>query len=350
MSQISDSLSFDDVLLVPNYSEVLSRKEVSVEMWANGLALPLPIIGAPMNTVCGPAMCIALWNYGGLGILHRYCTIEEQVRMYSQVKSADAVAMCAVGCKQEGLDRAYELWKEGCSYFCIDVAHGHHVLVKEMLAAIRNHPNRDFAASFVMAGNVATWQGSMDLAEWGANAVRGSVGGGSACTTRRVTGFGNSTLQWVLDTKAMFMGSKHDGIAIIADGGIRNSGDAMKCFAAGAHAVMCGSLLSGTFEAPGEILVDKLDGKQYKLYQGMASFNAMTDWDPNRANTTPEGVATKVRYKGFVKDILQDFKGGLQSACSYAGIAKLSDARKTVNMVRVSESGLRESHPHILEK
>jgi IMP dehydrogenase len=148
----------------------------------------------------------------------------------------------------------------------------------------------------------------------------------------------------------MFMGSKHQGIAIIADGGIRNSGDAMKCFAAGADAVMCGSLLSGTFEAPGEILVDKLDGTQYKVYQGMASFNAMTDWNPERAGTTPEGVATRVRYKGHVSDVLQEFKGGLQSGCSYAGIAELKKARTNIKLVRVSESGLRESHPHIMEK
>lgn len=350
MSLINQSLAFDDVLLLPNYSEVLSRKEVDLTMNVAGASLTLPIYGAPMNTVCGHEMAKSLHMAGGFGILHRYNTIDEQVKMYKKLRSMEAAGFCAIGTKQEGLDRAYRLFTEaGCSDFCIDVAHGHHILVKELLYAIRNHIDLSFRRVCIMAGNVATWQGSMALAEWGADIVRGSVGGGSACTTRRVTGFGESTLQWVLDTKAMFMG-KNLKTAIVADGGIRNSGDAMKCYVAGADAVMCGSLLSGTFESPGEIFIDKLDGKQYKLYQGMASFNAMTDWNPERTNTTPEGVATSVRYKGHVKGILQEFKGGLQSGCSYAGIDALSKAHTNVKMVRVSESGLRESHPHILEK
>jgi IMP dehydrogenase len=349
MNQISNlSLAFDDVLLIPNYSEVSSRKKVDLTMYVNGAALLLPIIGAPMNTVCGPEMCIALWNAGGIGILHRYNSTEEQVRMYQQVATV-GTAFCAVGCKREGRERAYRLWEAGCNLFCIDVAHGHHLLVKEMLSFIRNHPNKEFANSYVMAGNVATAQGSLDLVEWGADSVRGSVGGGSACTTRRVTGFGNSTLQWVLDTKDRFM-SKGITAAIIADGGIRNSGDAMKCFAAGADAIMCGSLLSGTDEAPGEILVDKDTSTRYKVYQGMASFNAMTDWDSTKTDTTPEGVATRVPYKGPVNDVLQGFKGGLQSACSYAGLTELNKAHSNIKLVRVSESGLRESHPHILGK
>lgn len=350
MSLTNDlSLAFDDVLLVPNYSEVLSRNDVVLGMDVNGIKLNLPIIGAPMDTVCGPTMCVALWMAGGIGILHRYNSTVDQMRMYSQIKKAGATAFCAVGTKDEGLTRARMLFDVGCRHFCIDVAHGHHALVKQMVSAIRNHPDKDFSQVYIMAGNVATWQGSLDLAEWGVDAVRGSVGGGSACTTRRVTGFGNSTLQWVLDTKAMFMG-KDLKTAIIADGGIRNSGDAMKCFAAGADAVMCGSLLSGTFETPGEILVDKETGVQYKLYQGMASFNAMVDWKESRKHTTPEGVSTKVKYKGFVADVLWGFKGGLQSGCSYGGISELKDACKKIRLVRVSESGLRESHPHILEK
>ena len=261
------SLSYDDVLLVPKYSDIRSRSEIDITGdLTNGLSLPLPIISSPMDTITETTMSFIMACMGGSGIIHRYNTIEEQSKMVREASAEiDSVAIgslgAAVGVTGDYIERAQSLVFAGVKYICVDIAHGHHILMKEALYNLRKALPPNF---HIMAGNVATLQGVNDLADWGANSVRCNIGGGSICSTRIQTGHGMPGLQTIFDC------AKTDrDVGIIADGGIRNAGDIVKALAAGADAVMCGSLLAGTNETPGNILKDA--SGSYKVYRGMAS-------------------------------------------------------------------------------
>ena len=266
------TLCYDDVLLKPQYSNIESRAEIDISTnLGNGLILALPLFSSPMDTVTESAMAVALGKQGGAGIVHRYCSIEHEARRVRRARdtAGDINVGGAVGVTGDYLKRANAVCEAGATFICIDVAHGHHSLMKAALHQLRNLVGDTF---HIMAGNVATLEGINDLADWGATSVRCNIGGGSICSTRIQTGHGMPGLQTILDCA-----QTDRNVAIIADGGIRNSGDIVKALAAGADAVMCGSLFAGTTEAPGEIFRDA-DGSVWKSYRGMASKEAQTDW------------------------------------------------------------------------
>jgi IMP dehydrogenase len=331
-----DALSFDDVLLVPQYSEVVSRKAVDLSMnIGGGYILTLPIISSPMDTITEGNMAYSMNYAGGLGIIHRYNSIEEQVAEVEKAAKGFGPIGAAIGATGDFYERAQAVYVAGANLICIDVAHGFTKLVKESVERIRS----DFPIH-LMVGNVATGDGFEMFHYLGVDSVRVGIGGGSCCSTRKVSGHGIPTLHSIIDVKHRkdFLGSN---IGIIADGGIRNTGDMVKAFAAGADAVMIGSMLSGTDETPGEVV----DG--YKSFRGMASEDAQVEWRGNYS--VIEGVSTWVKCKGPVKNILSEIRNGLGSGCSYTGVNRLIDLCENAMFIKQSIHGVKESNPHILE-
>ena len=334
--KISEALTYDDVLVVPQYSNIKSRTEVSTASVLGRHKFRLPIIASPMDTVTGSPMAAAMDACGGLGIVHRYNSIETQCH-HVGCMPAEARVGAAIGTSGDYLDRATALYDAGASVLCVDVAHGHHVLVKEALYQLRKVLGE---GPHIMAGNVATLEGYNDLVDWGADSVRCNIGGGSICSTRIQTGHGVPGLQTVFDC------AKSDRNApIIADGGVRNAGDIVKALAAGADFVMLGSLLAGTDETPGDV-INTRKGK-FKSYRGMASKDAQVEWRGKTASL--EGIATTVPCKGPVADIVADLERGIRSGFSYSGARTLRELQRKAKFIRQTASGQAESATHILK-
>ena len=330
------TLSFDDVLLVPQYSDIQSRtEEVDLSSSLGKISLTLPIISSPMDTVTESEMAAAMSKQGGVGIIHRYNSIEDQAQL---VQRANSVSGAAIGVSGDYLDRAAALLEAGVDILCVDIAHGHHALMRHALTTLRNTFGYDV---HIMAGNVATLDAVNDLSDWGADSVRVGIGGGSICSTRIQTGHGMPTLQSIIECAA----TDRD-VTLIADGGIRNSGDICKALAAGADFVMLGSMLSGTDEAPGEKHYDSRTARYYKAYRGMASVEAQIDWRGHTASV--EGVASTVDYKGHVKDVLDGIARGTRSGLSYSGTRNIREFQARSKMIHITTSGMAESKTHIL--
>jgi IMP dehydrogenase len=334
------TLSFDDVLLKPQYSEIESRQSVDTSShMKKSISLDLPVIASPMDSVVGSDMALALDDYGGMAIVHRYNTVEDQARTIREVteRGYPMNIGAAIGVTGDFLERASEARNSGANLLCVDIAHGHHTLMQNALHALRTK----FGDSLhIMAGNVATLEGFNALADWGADSVRVGIGGGSICSTRLQTGHGIPTFHSVMEC------AKSDRDAnLVADGGLKTSGDIVKALAAGADAVMLGSMFAGTTESPGAIAVGK-DGKEYKLYRGMASRSAQVDW--RGRSSSPEGISTTIRYKGSVKNILADIDGGIRSGLSYSGVKNLTELRARAKFIQQTSAGLQESGTHIL--
>jgi len=327
------ALTYDDVLLLPQYSDIKSRKEVDIgNDLDDKIHLDLPIISSPMDTVTESAMAKVMYELGGLGVVHRYNSIEEQVREIIEVPLAAA----AVGVTENFKERARVLVSAGVDILCVDVAHGHHILVEQ---AIKTLKDLFGDTVHIMAGNVATKEAFDDLSDWGADSIRCNIGGGSICSTRIQTGHGLPGLQTIIDC------SKSDGKAkIIADGGIKTSGDIVKALAAGADFVMLGSMLAGTAESPGNII--KTESGILKQYRGMASKEAQMDWHGRTSSN--EGVSTYIDFKGSVTEVLGDLRKGIASGLSYSGARNLAEFREKAIFVRQTPSGLQESKTHIL--
>ena len=472
-----EGLTFDDVLLLPDYSEVLP-KEVSVRTrLTKRLFLNIPILSAAMDTVTEAEMAIAMAREGGLGVIHKNLSIEAQAAMVRKVKRSEAgmiqdpvtlpptatledaerlmreyrigglpvvdvygrllglvtnrdlrferdlkrpvtevmtpverlvtarpgttleeaeellrrhkveklplvdesgrlkglitlkdivkrrqypnavkdaqgrlLVGAAVGASKDLPERAQALVEAGVDVLVLDSAHGHSKGILEALAYLKETFGERVE---VIAGNVATREGARDLAERGADAVKVGIGPGSICTTRVVTGVGVPQITAILEAVA---GVKDLDVPVIADGGIKYTGDVAKAIAAGAHAVMLGSMLAGTDEAPGEEVLK--DGRRYKLYRGMGSLGAMKQGsadryfqDPEKGETeakklVPEGIEGMVPYKGPVADVLYQIVGGLRSAMGYVGAPDIETFRKKARFVRMTMAGLIESHPH----
>ncbi len=332
------SITYDDVLILPQYSDIRSRSEIDISTdLTNRLKLSLPIISSPMDTVTEDYMSVAMHNAGGTGIIHRYNTIEEQANIVGRAFARGATNIgVAVGVSDDFVERSEACLEQGAKFICVDVAHGHHILMKEALASLRLTLGDDV---HIMAGNVATLNGINDLADWGANSVRCNIGGGSICSTRVQTGHGCPGLH----TVSMCARTDRD-VAVIADGGIRNSGDIVKALAAGADAVMLGSLLSGTKETPGEVFTHA-DGRKYKTYRGMASKEAQVEWRGKYSSF--EGVSSTIPYRGKVKNVLGDLERGVRSGFSYSGARSLKEMRSKAIWVRQSVASLGESRTHI---
>tara|TARA_R100000234_G_C4993627_1_gene176758 strand:- start:256 stop:1278 length:1023 start_codon:yes stop_codon:yes gene_type:complete len=332
----NNTLSYDDVLLVPQYSSIRSRSEIDISAkLGKGVELQLPIFASPMDTVSESGMATAMSKVGACAIIHRYNTIQEQVNEIHKV-SAPRTIGAAIGISGDYLDRASALVEAGADFLCVDVAHGHHIMMKEALRKLRRLFGKNY---HIMAGNVATLRGINDLADWGADSVRCNIGGGSICSTRIQTGHGLPGLQTIIEC------AKTDrNVKIIADGGIKNSGDMVKALAAGADAVMVGSLLAGTTETPGDILMDA-KGSRWKTYRGMASKEAQVEWRGKYSSF--EGVATRVPCRGSVQIILEDLEKGIRSGFSYTGARNLRELQAKAQFVEQTTSGLSESRTHI---
>jgi IMP dehydrogenase len=329
-----EHMSFDDILLVPQHSEISSRKDVSLStILGDGLELDIPIIAAPMDTVCEEGMALAMSRAGGLGIIHRYMPIEDQVRRVKIVSEARAIVGGSVGARGNFVSDAESLASAGASVVLIDIANGHSNHAIDAVIKLREALGDSV---HIMAGNVSTWDGFARLADAGADSIRVGIGGGSACTTRVVSGHGVPTLASILDIRSKV--SYEDSPALIADGGIRNSGDAAKALAAGAHAVMVGRLLAGTTESPGEV------ENGHKVFRGMASREAQ---EAGRGTVSGvEGISTRVPFVGGVNNIISDFRAGLSSALSYTGVDNLFDFHSESMYNRVSSNSLHETKPH----
>lgn len=335
MKLYKNSLCFDDILLVPQHSDVVSRKNVNLTMHG----YEFPIVASPMDTVCEYDMAVAIADKGGIGIIHRYMSDTERlVSIHAAVtetknKNGIGVALSSLECfDTDFINGAIEL---GCKWFCIDTANGHG---NSAILAVK-HLKTYYPEIKIMVGNVATAEGFARLSKAGADAVRVGIGGGATCITRIVSGHGIPTLQSIIDCYEYKMINNINTL-IVADGGIRTSGDIVKAFAAGSDLVMLGSMLAGTKEAPGELT----DG--FKELRGMASEEAQMNWK-NEVSVV-EGISTKIKYKGSVKNIFEQIKNGVGSGCSYSGVSKLSQLAENSEYVTVSYASLSESKPHAI--
>jgi len=335
------ALCFDDVLIQPQYSEVMSRKDIDISVdFGKGVSLEIPIISSPMDTVTEIDMAASISALGGFGIIHRYNSADEQAELVEK-----CVSKChttdvgfAIGVGNDMLKRAQKCLRAGANAICVDVAHGHHALMRHALKVLRNTFGDDI---HIIAGNVATLEGFNDLADWGADSIRVGIGGGSICSTRIQTGHGMPTFQSTLEC------SRSDRNAnLIADGGIRNSGDIVKCIAAGADAVMVGSLLAGTSESPGEYQI--IDDKKIKVYRGMASKDAQIDWRGHYASV--EGVSSHVSCQGPLASVIDDLENGIRSGLSYSGCKSITEFQSRASFIQQTPLGNVESGTHILSK
>jgi IMP dehydrogenase len=483
-NEIKFGLTYDDVLLVPKYSEVRSRKEVNTEtMFTRRIKLSIPIVSANMDTVTESSMAIAIARLGGIGVIHRFLTVQEQVEEVSKVKRSESIMIdepitlyedstvgdvkelldkyniggiviinkekkvtgivtrrdvsledneekkvsevmtprsklifakkgvtldeakemlkknkieklpilddkgrliglitrkdidkmkqfplaskdskgrlrvaAAIGVKGDYIERASKLLDADVDSLVVDIAHGHSILAIETVKRLK----REFGDIDVVAGNVATAKGTVDLIKAGADAVKVGVGSGSICVTRVVTGFGVPQLTAVIESS---LAASEYGVPIIADGGIRNPGDVTKALAAGASTVMIGSLFAGTEESPGPTVFRK--GLRYKLTRGMASLAATIDRRLREKKETsmrdvelieeivqesiPEGVEGLIPYKGKVEEVVRQLVGGLRSGMSYCGARNIEELRKKAEFIRITEAGYKESLPHDIE-
>jgi len=328
------AITFDDVLLVPAYNHHESRRLVEIAMTdrIGKLTLQLPVMSSNMDTVTESAMANFMSSKGGIGVLHRFMSIEDNLKEFK--KCSDNVFV-SVGCNDAEIERAKALHDAGANYFCIDVAHAHAKYVGHTLKQLRQLlPN-----ACIMAGNVATYAGADYLASCGADIIKAGIGGGSVCSTRIKTGFGIPMLTCIQDC------ARCDR-SIVADGGIRTAGDIVKALAFGADFVMIGGMLAGTAVTPGKVITNA-DGKKVKQYRGMASREAQTDFMGAMSDwKTAEGVAAEVAYRDDQDTILADIMGGLRSGLTYAGASTVKELQRKLDYVLVSVAGRIESLPH----
>ena len=356
-------LTFDDVLLIPAESHVLPNEVDLSTQLADNLKLHIPLISAGMDTVTEGPMAIAMALQGGLGVVHKNMSIQAQAGEVANVKSVVVPAgatkaavddnnrllvAAAVGVTSDTFERAEALLKAGADAIVIDTAHGHSAGVLRKIAEIREH----FPDATLIAGNVATGEATRALFDAGVDVVKVGIGPGSICTTRVVAGVGVPQITAIYDAASV---AREYNKPIIADGGIKYSGDVVKALAVGGNAVMLGSMLSGTTEAPGEVFED--NGKKYKAYRGMGSVGAMAQahgssdryfqGGVNEANKlVPEGIEARVEYKGDVSDIVFQIDGGLRSGMGYVGASDIPTLIEKAQFVQITNAGLIESHPH----
>ena len=353
------SLTFDDVQIVPSLSDVESRTLCNLRTRiTRNYRLDIPIVAAPMDTVCEAEMMRRLWHLGGLGFLHRFGSIDEQVEVVKEVLSdvgdyivlsgdLDAAQLpfgACVGAKGDFVERGQTLVDAGVNILLIDVAHGHHTMVRDAITRLKKEVKGTFD---VVAGNVATYDGARALCEWGADAVRVGVGNGAVCTTRINTGSGVPQVTAIIE--AVRACDEFD-VPVMADGGMRYPGDVAKALALGASTAMFGSLFAGTDESPGPLIrLGSWPNEQlYKEYRGSASRNSKVARGEKDRNV--EGVSTTVPYKGSVTRIVDDLTDGVRSAMSYVGAHDMDTFCRNAEFTRITNAGAAEAQPHVAIK
>lgn len=356
---IKEAYTFDDLLLVPGKSVIVPAQVDVRTRLTEKIRLNIPIVSAAMDTVTEDRMAIALSTLGGLGFIHKNMTAEVQAQMVQNVKEApvtsedasvDAkgrlIVGAAVGVSANTLERVRALVEAGVDIVTVDSAHGHSQGVIETVKAIR----AEFADLDIVGGNIVTAQGATDLIYAGASVVKVGVGPGSICTTRVIAGVGVPQLTAVNDVYSV---AKQYNVGVIADGGIKLSGDISKALAAGASCVMLGGLLAGSEETPGDVL--EVFGKKVKSYVGMGSLSAMQRGSSDRyfqggvselAKLVPEGIEATVPYKGSISDVVYQMMGGVRSGMGYCGCATIDEMHSKAQFVKITGAGLKESHPH----
>lgn len=354
-----DALTFDDVLLVPQYSEITpDMADVSTKL-TNTFKMNVPFLSAAMDTVSEHKLVTALALAGGLGVIHKNMSIADQAKEVEMVKNYEfdnekykralidkKGRLCvgaAIGVTADMMDRVHALMDAGVDVFVLDSAHGDS---KNIINAIKNlrleYPNME-----LIAGNVATYEGALDLMKAGASAVKVGMGPGSICTTRIIAGIGVPQLQAVMDCARA---SKEMNVPIIADGGIKYSGDVVKALAAGANTVMLGGLFATCEEAPGDIY--ESNGKKYRTYRGMGSIEAMAKGSTDRYFQTghkkfvAEGVQGIVEVKTTVEELVFQLIGGLKAGMGYCGSKDIPTLQEKGTFIKITNNALLESHPH----
>ena len=350
MVPIKEALTFDDVALAPKYSEILpSEADTSVELTKN-LKLKIPILSSAMDTVTESKMAIAIAKAGGLGIIHRNLEIKKQILEIRKVKRKKLLVGAAVGAGTNEFERAKAILKENLDMIVVDTAHGHTKKVSEIIKFIKKIKGKKTA---LCAGNIATPEAAKFLLKLGVDIIKVGIGPGSICTTRLVAGIGVPQLSAILNVRN---GIKNKNAKIISDGGIKYSGDLAKAFAAGADAVMIGSLFAGTDEAPGKII--KRNGKLFKVFRGMGSVGAMNKGSADRyfqlkqkdvSKYVPEGVEGFAKYKGKIGNIIYKLIGGLRSSMGYLGSKKIKYLRNKPQFFKITKAGFYESMVHSVD-
>ena len=349
MGPIKESLTFDDVLLLPRYSDVLPA-ETNIEVkLSKFVKLQAPFLSSAMDTVTESKMAIAIAKSGGLGIIHRNLSIKKQCIEVLKVKKLKLLVGAAVGTSNQDLERAKALIGSGVDLLVIDTAHGHSKKVLKTLTDIKKIVSK----TSICVGNIATGEAAKKLYNSGADILKVGIGPGSICTTRMIAGIGVPQITAIIDVKRSIKNKK---IKIISDGGIKFSGDAAKALAAGADAIMMGSIFAGTDESPGKKI--KIKNKFYKLYRGMGSIGAMSAGSSNRyfqknykdkSKFVPEGVEARVPYKGKVSQIIYQLQGGLRSSMGYIGAKDLNQINKNAKFIKITKAGFYESMVHSVE-
>lgn len=344
-------LTYDDVLLLPDASDVVPSEVNTATRLTRNISLAIPIASSAMDTVTESRMAIAMAQAGGIGILHRNLSIEEQVK---HVKLAKAVGIvgAAVGVGEDGYTRAVAIIEAGLDVVVVDTAHGHHRGVLDAVARIK----KEFPHIEIIGGNVATRAGAQALINAGVDAVKVGVGPGSICTTRVVAGVGVPQVTAIMEAHKACSSAD---IPLIADGGLQYSGDIAKAIVAGADTVMLGSLLAGCDESPADLI--EIDGRKFKGYRGMGSMGAMASRGEQKSYSkdrymqddvlaedklVPEGIEGKVAYSGAVATVLHQLVGGLRSGMGYAGAPTIADLQSRGQLIQITSAGLQESHPH----
>jgi len=342
MARIIDKgYSYDDVLIVPKYNKVVSRKDVCFKTKVTKkYFIEIPILVANMDTICESKMAIAVGKLGGLGVIHRFLTVEEQVKEVEKVKKENLICAAAVGIKDYE-ERVKKLSEAKVNILVLDVAHGHSKRTGRVLDLIKqNYPHLD-----VMAGNIATKDSAKYFLSKGADAIKVGIGAGSVCTTRIMTGTGIPQITAIMDCYEETQGR----IPICADGGIKTPGDVVKSIGAGADTIMIGNIFAGTMETPGEII--EKNGKKYKLYRGMASYDATLkkleiDGRKHDEVVSIEGEKTYVPFKGPIELIIKKFLGGLASGMTYVGAKNIEELKGKADFIEISQAGYQESIAH----
>lgn len=354
-----DALTFDDVLLVPQYSEITpDMADVSTKL-TNTFKMNVPFLSAAMDTVSEHKLVTALALAGGLGVIHKNMSIADQAKEVEMVKNYEfdneknkrvlidkKGRLCvgaAIGVTADMMDRVHALMDAGVDVFVLDSAHGDS---KNIINAIKNL-RLEYPSMELIAGNVATYEGALDLMKAGASAVKVGMGPGSICTTRIIAGIGVPQLQAVIDCARA---SKEMNVPIIADGGIKYSGDVVKALAAGANTVMLGGLFATCEEAPGDIY--ESNGKKYRTYRGMGSIEAMAKGSTDRYFQTghkkfvAEGVQGIVEVKTTVEELVFQLIGGLKAGMGYCGSKDIPTLQEKGTFIKITNNALLESHPH----
>ena len=398
-------LTYDDVNIVPKYSELESRDKVKLNTrFTKNTELTIPIVASPMDTITEEDMAEEMMDWGGVGVIHRFMSIEEQSRMmkslhyqwdswfdigtnirgddeertiekewtewwndYSRSNPpqkedwdnlkerfwwADSMIRdektwkkrprcAAIGVTGDYKERAQELVKNGCNVLLIDIAHGHHVLVKNVIEELQNEFGEDVE---IIGGSIATKEAAKELCEWGVDGLRVGIGNGSLCETRIRTGVGIPQFSALLDICSI---TDDYNVPVIADGGVRYVGDICKGLGCGADSVMLGSLLAGTKETPGDVtkVGEWPNERLYKKYRGSASIDSKGDRGESR---NIEGNSKIIPYKGKVKRIISDIRDGISSSCSYVGARNILDFQSKCEFVQVTQAGVVEAKPHLL--